>query len=181
MIATISFFTLILVTAELFIIGSVAGFFQQKITLKVISRMLIAGLSIFGTLIFGKQLGLWGQHFFPDYAIWYGSSILFILSLKYMYDGIRLKKVKIAINPLDNQGLFVFLFTVGINGLFLGISFGLFQLDLTFNLYALISCLFFILLGLFIGTKMKKLISLRYEVIISILLLVSTIIIVTNN
>lgn len=181
MISSISTFCLILVTVELLMLGSVAGFFQQKINVKVILRLLLASTSIFATIIFGKQLGLWGYRFFPDYSMWYGSSILFVLSLKYMYDGLRMKKIKSSINPLDNQGLFVFLYTMGINGMFLGIAFGLFQLDLSINLYAFISTIVFVLIGFLIGTKMKKLIAIRYELIISILLLTSTIIIVTNS
>lgn len=167
-------------TIELFFISSTITFLKQKIDGKAIKLLLISSVVVAFTLWLGSRLGSVSRVWFDDKSTWFGSSVLFVLSLKYLYDGLRMKAIRKTINPLDNKGFVLLLLSPIINTLFTGVALGLFGVNATWFLYVIAICFTMSFAGVFIGVRLKKLIGIRYEVFISIVLLVCAIMIVTN-
>ena len=180
MLIVLYFCAIVLLSIELFFIGLVTGFFQNKFIIKDTFAFLL--VSVIATLLLaaGNLLGNFLAKLISDYNIWYAATVLFILGFKMIYSGIKLYKVKQQINPLNLKGLLILAILTGLNTFFVGLGFGLMQLA---NKYIYLSSMVFmavILLGYFTGFKSKKLLSYKNEFISGICFIIIAIIIIAN-
>lgn len=166
---------------ELFILNSVISFLNKKITSKVLIKSIVSAGIIVLLIVLGIKMGTVAKSLFSEKSAWFGASIIFVLSLKYLYQAIRLKAIRNTINPLDNKGFVLLMVSPSINALFIGVALGLIYFCIQWYIYIILFCLLLSLMGLFIGKLLKKLIGFKYELLISIALLISAIILVINN
>ena len=97
--------SVLFIVVELFLSGTIAGFMRKKFQMKDLLRFLIPVIIIDLLLFIGLFTGNGIAGLFEELKIWYAGTILFVLSLKLMYDGIKLNSLKKAINTSDNKGL----------------------------------------------------------------------------
>jgi putative Mn2+ efflux pump MntP len=156
---------------ELFLVGTVAGFFQKKVKLVDLIRFFIPVFISFLLLIIGIYSGNKAASLFSAYKYWYAASILFIFSLKLMYDGSKLNTLKKSINPIDKKGLYYLSILMGINAFFIGLAFGFIELKIITIVYIIFVLYFAILGGYITGFNLKKLISFRNDLFFAIIFL----------
>lgn len=149
---------------DVFIAGTVVGFLQKKTDLSQLFK-LQTFLGFFCSVMFlvGMTIGKTTHTYFSQWSSWYASTILFLLALKLLYDGLRLHKLRQSINPTDKKGLIAITAMVSINTIFTGVAFGLLNIAYVYNWYPAMVFILAVSLGYFAGFKMKKLISLRVE------------------
>ena len=155
--------TFLSILTELFLIGTVMGFFQKKIVAIDFFKFLMPAAFIVFALFLGILLANKLKTLFGNYTVWYASTILFILSFKLMYDGIKLDKIKKTINPLDAKGLIYLSILVSLNALFIGTAFGLLKLEYSTIAFSSVSAYLIMVAGYFRGFTLKKLISFRND------------------
>ncbi len=164
---TISIFliSVLVISVNIFITGTIAGFLQKKPDMSQLLRLILtpATLGAF-VLLVGVAIGKLFISYFHDMSSWYAATILFLLSIKLAYDGMRLHKIRQSVNPLNSQGLLAISTFISFNSLFTGMAFGLLNIPYSYIAYAFIIFISAMLLGYFRGFKMNKLISLKVDV-----------------
>lgn len=171
------FIAILCLTANLFFIGSVSAFINKMKPKAMIILLIYPTIIVFAT-----SIGLYlGKILFPylDYlSNWYAATLLFLLSLKFMYSGFKLHTLKQSINPINKSGIITFSITFLINSLFVGFAFGLLQITYSqiFELTAV--ALLILFLGIITGLKIKKLYAFRYDLFSALFLLLLSILIV---
>lgn len=172
---------LFLLAIELFLMASITAFFQRKVLaadgLKLLGAAIAASL-VLGT---GLYLGSVVNQSWPQFSAWYAASLFFIFSIKMLFDGFKLNKLKRAVNPIDKQGYRILTLLVGINSFFVGLGFGLLEQSVTKFYFGLTIFVFFALVGYLMGFRMKKLNQGRYELLAAVFYLVIAIAIAINN
>lgn len=181
MLVWLFFCVIIILSIEMFSMGMVVGFFQKKVFLKDIGKFVLASIMITLFLVFGYKVGFHSSTNFPDYSLWYASTIIFILGLKMLYDSFKLAKFKQLINPLEIKGVLVLTILTGLNAFFIGLSFGLIQLPNNFIFFTVFIFLAVILIGYFVGFKSEKLFSRKVEFLSGFFYIVIAIIIAVNR
>lgn len=169
--------TILAILTDLFLMGSIVGFFQKKIVPTDLAKFLVPTIIISITLLVGVYLGSQVAKLFAEYNVWYAATIIFVLSLKLMYDGIKLDKLKKSINPIDTKGLFYLSFLMAINAFFIGLAFGFLGLLITQVLYFIVSIYFAILAGYLKGFSLKKLIGFRNDLLFAAVFLIVALVI----
>ncbi len=168
---TLSLFliTVLVVSVNIFITGSVVGFLQKEADKKQLFRLILTPTTLVAiVLLIGILIGKLFIPFFQNMASWNAATILFLLSLKLAYDGIRLHKIRQSVNPLNSQGLIAISTSIALNALFTGIAFGLLNIPYSYIIYAYAILLSAIFLGYSLGSKMKRLISGRVDIFAAI-------------
>ncbi|MCK4662389.1 MAG: manganese efflux pump [Bacteroidales bacterium] len=98
--------------------------------------------------------------------------LLILLSSKMIYYSIKGDKVKQIINPLNNVALVGLSIGAGINTLIIGLFFSFFEIKYYSVILAMSVITFiFTLLGVFLGRKSKRLISIKLEFLGGVILL----------
>lgn len=173
---------LVSLSADIFLTGTVAGFLIKKPKAIELIRLFVIPVAIPAIILLaGYYSGTLASNIFSsNESVWYGGTILFILSIKQLYDGLRLNKLKKTINPLDPKGLFLLSIFVGINTFFVGLALGFIGIKDLLIFRGISFFIFAIALGFLTGLRLKKLISFRFELVVAIVYLVSALIIVLN-
>lgn len=170
----------LIASVELLFIGLVIGFFQEKISINDVAKLLISALIAFVFLYLGFFLGEYSTIWVGERSLWYSATIIFILGLKMFYDRIKLGKLKQLINPLEVKGLITLTALAGINFFFIGLAGGLQYTKATLVLSSVIVLAAFAFLGYALGFNLKKITSRRFEFLSGILYIVIAIIIASN-
>lgn len=178
MVSLLFIIAIFIISVDAFVAGTVAGFLSSKIDHKLLFRLQIfLGLISSAVLLIGMMAGKFIFNFVSAWATWYASTLIFLLALKMLYDGLRLHKIKQSINPIDKKGLLAITAMVSINTLFTGLAFGALNIDYNFIWHVLIFMILAVSLGYFAGLKMKKLISLRLSIFSAIMFFIIAIVI----
>lgn len=182
MIEIITLLLILCLSVDVFLTGTVEGFLIKKPKIVEVLRLvaipvIIPGIILISGFYFGNLAAL---VFNKNEALWFGATVLFILSLKQLYDGFRLNKLKKTINPLDKKGLIILSVFIGINAFFVGLALGFIDIDPNLIFRGITFFIFAIAMGLFIGKRLKKLISFRFELIVSLVYLITAIVIVVK-
>ena len=91
---------------DLFQMGSITSFFQKKITRADTFKLVgIAGTLPIIFILFGWLAGKSLISMLSEQSSWYAASVFFLLSLKSLFDGFKLKPMKKSINPIDIKGI----------------------------------------------------------------------------
>ncbi len=170
---------IIFLAFEVFFVAATTGYFQQKLNIQVILRVLFMWFLCEFAVWFGTKSGAFSKSIFEAQAHWYSATLYLAMALKYLYGAFRLRNAKNTINPLDNKGLTILLFGLLMNGFFLGLAGGLYAGSLSPILITLPTLLFPIV-GLIFGVKMNKLLNFRYEFVFAVLLLITAFTILKN-
>lgn len=130
-------------TLDIVSMGLTAAFLDKKwsakslllrfaVTVAIVMPLAAAGLAIghFGTAYLDGQT-----------ATWFAASLMFLLSVKLVYDGLKTAQIRRSINPIAMSGLLVLSCLTGINVLIYTIGFGL--LNLSFEAVLWYAPLFF--------------------------------------
>jgi hypothetical protein len=181
MIFTFYIVSLVLLAIELFLMASITAFFQKKMLaadgLKLLGAAIAASMVLGAGLFFGILVG----NAWPQFNNWYAASLFFIFSIKMLFDGFKLNKLKRAVNPIDKQGYRILTVLLIINSFFVGLGFGLLEQTAVNLFYGLTIFTIFALVGYLMGFRMKKLKQGRYELFAAIFYLVIAIAIAINN
>lgn len=177
---------LIFVIATLFL--SVDVFFVSskavvvnKTNTKILKQIIFLPISIiFGTAL-GMFLGKITMPFLIPLNYWYASTLLFMLSVKYIYTAFKLHKHKQNINVNNSKGLLILAFTLIINALLVGIAFGLLNINYKQLLAVFVISFATMLIGLLSGIKQKKQYNIRYDLISAIAFLIISILIISKH
>jgi len=166
---------------DLFQMGSITSFFQKKITRADAFKLVgIAGTLPIIFILFGWLAGKSLISMLSEQSSWYAASVFFLLSLKSLFDGFKLKPMKKSINPIDIKGLMVLTLFVSINGFLGGLGFGLLFVPVQLLLYVPLIFIVAILAGYLSGIHIKKLFSWQSEFLFSIICLVVALLIIRN-
>ncbi|MBI9067121.1 MAG: manganese efflux pump [Salinivirgaceae bacterium] len=165
---SIAIFSLLI---DMFLMGSVIGYFQKKIKSFDLLRFFMPVVFSFLLLAIGLYSGNQAAKFFSSYKFWYAATILFIFSLKLMYDGSKLSAIKRTINPIDKKGLLYLSILIAINAFFIGLAFGFLELKIVFTLYSFVALYISIFTGYLIGFSLKKLIGFKSDLFFAIIYL----------
>lgn len=181
MIFTFYIVSLFLLGIELFLMASITAFFQKKVL--VVDGFKLLGAAIAASLVLGAGLFLGNVvgDAWPQFNNWYAASLFFIFSIKMLFDGFKLNRLKRSVNPIDKQGYRILTVLMIINSFFVGLGFGLLEQTVIKLLYGLTIFVFFALVGYLMGFGMKKLKQGRYELFAAIFYLVIAIAIAINN
>ncbi len=172
---------LAILSIECYLMGSITSFIQRRVLFADILKLLISAIivSIFFTL--GIYLGNIIEHALPQFSNWYSATLFFIFSIKMMYDGFKLYKIKRSVNPINWQGFSILTSVVSINGFLIGLGFGLLGCELSNSYFSIIILTFSTLVGYLIGFRIKKLNQGRYELFAAVFYLIIAIIIAINK
>ncbi|MGE4287618.1 MAG: manganese efflux pump [Salinivirgaceae bacterium] len=181
MIFTFYIVSLVLLAIELFLMASITAFFQKKIlavdVFKLLGAAITASLVLGVGIFFGNLVG----NTWPQFNNWYAASLFFIFSIKMLFDGFKLNKLKRAVNPIDKQGYRILTVLMVINSFFVGLGFGMLEQTTVKMFYGLTIFTIFALVGYLMGFQMKKLKQGRYELFAALFYLVIAIAIAINN
>lgn len=180
MVIALFFCAVIVLSIELSHIGNVMGFFQKEFTNKIVTKLITTPLVVFVFLIAGIFLGISSVKLLAGNSLWYASTILFILGVKMFYDGIKLHKAKQSINPVHAKGLIILSVLTGLNSFFVGLSFGLLQVEFKFIYAGYITLFVGILWGYIVGKKLKKLNPHRFEFFLGIIYIIIAVVLVVK-
>lgn len=176
----VSFIILIItLSIDFFVNATVAGYFQQKSPKNQIFQYL--GIPVTIVLIIlsiGLFIGHLANPFFADNCKWYAATVILMLALKLFYNGLRMHSMRLAINPLNKQGMLTIITFMAINAFFVGIAGGLVNLTLVNILYAFTIFSVASILGYLIGLRIKKLIAARIEFLAAVIYLITAIVLV---
>jgi len=179
MVLTLFLAALLVLSVDVFLTGTIVGFLQSKFSFKQLFKLqLVLAIIVSIVLLFGIILGKIFMSLYTNLAVWYASTILFILSLKLFYDGIRLHKLRRTINPLDSKGLLAIATFLCLNAFFIGLSFGFLNISNISTLYALLILIGAVIFGYISGFKLKKLIAIRVELYEAIIFFIMAIFII---
>lgn len=168
-------------TADLFFIGSVSIFINGRIGARIVLILLIFPTIIFFSTSIGLSLGRLISPYLNQLSSWYSATLLFLLSLKFVYSGLKLHTLKQGINPISKSGIITFSITFLINGLFVGLAFGLLKMICNQSFILVIVALVTLFLGMLTGLKVKKLYTFRYDLLSALFLLLLSILIVLKK
>lgn len=171
---------LLIASIELFFIGIVVGYFQEKTSLLDAVKLVLSSLGAFFFLYIGFLTGKLLTGWFGDRSSWYGATILLFLGIKMFYDRIKLGKLKQLINPLENKGLVILTLLLGINVFFVGASSSLLSTSSQLIYISLPIMVSVVLLAYVLGFKIKNLLSRRFELLSGLLYIAMAIIIASN-
>jgi len=180
MVVGLFYLSLIIISIELLFIGLITGFYQKEFKIKDILLFFQTGIVVFIFLKLGQLLASATIKIAPQYSNWYAATILFVLGLKMFYDGIKMRKLKQYINPLEYKGLLIYGVLSGINSFFVGLTFGLLGIA---NQFLNRSAALFILVlvtGYIFGLKIVSQIKFKNEFIAGFLYIIMAIIIAKN-
>ena len=178
MLLFLFFCTVVPLSLELSYTGKVMGFFQKQFVAKDMVKLFLASFIIVIFLVLGSFFGNVSVKILEGNSLWYASTVMLILGIKMFYDGIKMHKVKQLINPLHNKGLLILSILVGLNAFFIGLSFGLMQIQVKY-IYVSLTILFAgILWGYSVGLKLKNLNPHRFEFFLGIIYIIIAIILV---
>lgn len=178
MLEVLFFVAIFILSVDVFIAGSVAGFLQRTTDFKLIFRLQVfLAFCTSAFFLLGLVVGKLGGTYFSQWSVWYASTIIFLLALKMLYDGLRMHKIRKSINPIDKSGLVALTAMVSINTFFTGIGFGLLNLNYNYFWFVIILFVLVVTLGYFSGFKLKKLIGLRVELFAALLFFIIAVVI----
>lgn len=171
---------LLSVLTDLFLMGTIVGFFQKKVVYSDFIKFFIPATLVSVVLLLGLFLGHEIKARFTHYEIWYAATILFIFSFKLMYDGIKLNALKKSINPIATKGLFYLSILAAINVWFIGVAFGLLSINYQAIVYSAVSIYMILVAGYLKGFGLKKLMNFRNDLFFAAIFLIIAIIIATK-
>ena len=114
-------------TLDIVALGLTASFFDRGFSIgKFIVRFMVTSLVVALLALGGVLLGQIGTHYVnSSTCIWLASSLMFLLSVKAVYDGLKTAKLKRSINPTVFSGLLSLSVLAGINTFLYSLGFGL--------------------------------------------------------
>lgn len=114
-------------TLDIVALGLTASFFDKKWSLKdLLVRFLTTTLTVCLLVLGGMALGKLGtQYVDGTLANWFASSLMFLLAVKMVFDGLKTAKFKRSINPTVFSGLLALSVFTGINAFIYSLAFGL--------------------------------------------------------
>lgn len=155
---------ILVLSVDVFLMCAVAGFFQSKFNYKQLINLQFTLAFVVSFILFvGILIGKVFMSFYSELAVWYASTILFLLSLKLFYSGVRLFKLRKTINPTNSKGLLAITTSLSLNVFFIGMSFGFLNISNSATIYAFIVLVLAIVFGYVSGFKQKKLTAIRIE------------------
>ena len=111
--------------------GLTAAFLDRRwsaanLLLRFVVTTLIVGALALGGLALGH---LGADYLDRSTGIWFAASLMFLLAVKLVYDGLKTAKIKRSINPTAISGLLTLSCLTGINAFIYAIGFGLLGLE----------------------------------------------------
>jgi len=179
MLALLFIITIILLSIELSYVGKVMGFIQDKFAITDLSKLFLSSFIVFLFITIGYILSLFLTSILHNKE-WYASTIIFILGIKLFYDGIKLHKAKQLINTNNISGLIISSILIGLNSFFIGVSFGLIDINRSLIITSLGVLFAGAILGYATGLKLKKLNPHRFEFFIGIVYIVVAILLIVE-
>ena len=170
-------------TLDVVSMGLTAAFFDRKwslgaLLLRFAVSAAIVTLFVMGGLALGRMGTAWLD---GTTAIWFAASLMFLLAVKTVYDGLKNAKIRRSINPTVMSGLVALSVLTGINAFIYSIGFGLLNVGLKWA--ACYAPLFFV--ALFItsvaGRRQTRLHHIYNGWILAGVALFSSILIIYNN
>jgi len=181
MISFVYLILIVTISIDFFINASVIGFLQQKATkINLIKVLGIPVLIVLIVMVLGLLVGYFCNRYFMNNVSWYAATVIFLLAIKLFYNGIRMHSMRLAINPLNKQGMLAITTFIGINVFFIGIAGGLLNLSVINLLFAAILFSMASILGYYVGLQIKKLFAARFEFLAALIYLISAIMLVKS-
>lgn len=178
MLTSLFIIAIFVLSVDSFVSATVVGFLANKKEFSQLFRVQsILGIFCAAMLWLGMMIGSSLYGLFTQWASWYAATILFMLALKLLYDGIKMHKQRQTLNPLDKKGMLAIAAYISINNFFTGLAFGLLEIQNSMIWYAFIFYIIAASLGYSAGFKLKKLISLRIAIFTSIIIFLLAIVI----
>ena len=118
-------------TLDIVSMGLTAAFLDRCWSLKnLLLRFAVSAAIVMLLAVGGLALGRFGIAYLDGQtAIWFAASLMFLLSVKLVYDGLKTAQIRRSINPTAISGLFALSCLTGINTFIYAIGFGLLNLD----------------------------------------------------
>lgn len=118
-------------TLDIVSMGLTAAFLDRKWTVSAfLFRFAISTSIVMLLAAGGLGIGRFGIAYLDGQtATWFAASLMFLLSVKMVYDGLKTARLKRSINPTSPGGLLTLSCLTGINVLIYSIGFGLLDLD----------------------------------------------------
>lgn len=146
-------------TLDIVALGLTASFFDRGFSIgKFIVRFMVTSLVVALLALGGVLLGQIGTHYVDSSTcMWLASSLMFLLSVKAVYDGLKTAKLKRSINPTVFSGLLSLSVLAGINTFLYSLGFGLMNVDCGVVLWFFPLFLVALILSSLIGRKQTRL------------------------
>lgn len=114
-------------TLDMVSMGLTAAFFDRKWSFgQFLLRFAVSASIVMLLVIGGLALGRMGTAWLDGaMAMWFAASLMFLLSVKTVYDGLKNAKIRRSINPTVTSGLVALSVLTGINAFIYSIGFGL--------------------------------------------------------
>ena len=139
--------------------GLTAAFLDRRWTLSAfVLRFVVSTATVALLAAGGFAIGRFGTAWLDGRtATWFAASLMFLLSLKMVYDGLKTARIKRTINPTVMSGLASLSCLTGINAFIYAIGFGLLGLGLKAVLWY--APLFFValLVASLVGARQQRL------------------------
>lgn len=118
-------------TLDIVSMGLTAAFLDRCWSLKnLLLRFAVSAAIVMLLAVGGLAVGRFGIAYLDGQtATWFAASLMFLLSVKLVYDGLKTAQIRRSINPTAISGLLVLSCLTGINTLIYAIGFGLLNLD----------------------------------------------------
>lgn len=133
-------------TLDIVSMGLTAAFLDKKWSLKsLLLRFAVAAAIVILLAAGGLAIGQFGTAYLDSQtATWFAASLMFLLTVKLVYDGLKTAQIRRSINPTAMSGLLALSCLTGINVLIYTMGFGL--LSLSFKAVLWYAPLFFVAL-----------------------------------
>ena len=120
-------------TLDIVSMGLTAAFLDQKWSAGAfLLRFVVSAAVVMLLSAGGLAIGRFGIAYLDGQtAIWFAASLMFLLSVKLVYDGLKTAQMRRSINPTAVSGLAALSCLTGINALIYSMGFGLLNLSCT--------------------------------------------------
>lgn len=170
-------------TLDVVSMGLTAAFLDKKWSAgAVMLRFAVSAAVVMLLAAAGLALGHMGTAWLDGTtATWFAASLLFLLSVKLVYDGLKTSQMRRSINPTVVSGLLALSVLTGINTLIYSIGFGL--LNVSCSMVWFYAPMFFaaLLITSIAGRRQTRLHHIYNGWILAALALFSSILIIYNN
>lgn len=146
-------------TLDIVALGLTAWFIDRDFSVgKFTVRFLVTSSVVALLALGGVLLGRVGTHYVDSSTcMWFASSLMFLLSVKAIYDGLKTAKLKRSINPTAFSGLLSLSILAGINAFIYSLGFGLMNVDCGVVLWFFPFFLVALILSSIIGRRQTRL------------------------
>ena len=118
-------------TLDIVSMGLTAAFLDRCWTAKnFMLRFVVSSVTVMLLAAGGLAAGRFGMAYLDGQtATWFAASLMFLLAVKLVYDGLKTARIRRSINPTLLSGLVILSCLTGINAFIYSIGFGLLNLD----------------------------------------------------